>query len=532
MIAVDEAGFSGFEGMLPAAEQSGDYRELVHALHLGWARVAPQSGARLRSLLDAIPTAQWHQDAWLVTGYGASYRSVDTESRSAALPYFAAALELAAAGQAAVVDAGVRLHYCAALRSLGRLDEALAQAEAGLARVAEGSIELGWRIPLEAKLSLQAGLVRLHLGDYDGSMTDLRLAFGLAGANLHPWEQVECFGGLAVLEYTRGNFDRSLDFARQARDAAAGTPFLDTRFGASGLIAELLVAVERGQHALATELAALVALAAARCDWEPYGLYARAAVSIITEQYAAGFALLHECQQAYREWSPPGAIATISEGVRATFLLRSGGLEAAWDILGALKPTQHHANCPGRFLAHLRLVTGDAAGALAELRECELLGDTHSTRTLVDVLLITAAANYTLGRPELGEMPFDRGLRLAAKNAMQVPFRLVPPATMQDMIDAASRRPHPDEVLALLEDVRGFAAPLPGAVPLSDREREVVRALARNQTATEIADDLFISVNTVKSHLKHVYRKLGVATRVEAIRRARELGLHLEITPE
>ena len=526
----DEAGVSSFEAMLPAARESGDYGDLVHELHLGWARVAPEGGAALRAILDSIPKSDWHSDPWLVTAYGASFRSVDTTSRSAALPYFAAARGLVGDESLAVVDAGVNLHYSAALRGLGRIGDALDAANAGLARVGEGPIELEWRITIEAKLTLQAGLARLFLGDFDAAMSDLRLAYGLAVGSLHPWERTECCGGLAILEYTNGNFDRALGFAAEARDAAAGTPYFDSRFGASAQIVELLVAVERNQADRARELAPSVAAAASRCEWEPLGYYARATQSIITEDYAAGFELLRECRQAYRGWQPIGPILTISEGLRATFLLRSGGLEAAWDILGSLQPTVHHANCPARFLAHLRLITGDAAGALAELRECEALGDTHSSRTLVDVLLLTAAANYTLGMPERGEMPFDRGVRLAAKNGMRVPFRLVPPAIMQAMVAAASTRSQPAEVAAMLEDVRGLAMPVTETAQLSEREREIVRSLARDRTATEIADDLFISVNTVKSHLKSVYRKLGVGSRSEAMRRARELGLHVEIT--
>jgi LuxR family maltose regulon positive regulatory protein len=61
--------------------------------------------------------------------------------------------------------------------------------------------------------------------------------------------------------------------------------------------------------------------------------------------------------------------------------------------------------------------------------------------------------------------------------------------------------------------------------PLSDREREVLRRAAEMLDTTEIATALFISVNTVKSHLKSIYRKLAVTHRGEAVRRARQLRI-------
>jgi predicted transcriptional regulator len=52
-----------------------------------------------------------------------------------------------------------------------------------------------------------------------------------------------------------------------------------------------------------------------------------------------------------------------------------------------------------------------------------------------------------------------------------------------------------------------------------------LRYLPTLLSSTEIAGELFVSVNTVKSHLKGVYRKLGVGNRREAVERARDLGL-------
>jgi LuxR family maltose regulon positive regulatory protein len=61
-------------------------------------------------------------------------------------------------------------------------------------------------------------------------------------------------------------------------------------------------------------------------------------------------------------------------------------------------------------------------------------------------------------------------------------------------------------------------------VPLSDRERDVLRFLPSRLTTKEIASECFMSVNTVKAHLKRIYRKLGVSTRAEAVERAVLVG--------
>jgi len=64
-----------------------------------------------------------------------------------------------------------------------------------------------------------------------------------------------------------------------------------------------------------------------------------------------------------------------------------------------------------------------------------------------------------------------------------------------------------------------------GTDPLSPRELDVVRALARGRTNAEIAADLFVSLSTVKTHLANVHAKLGARNRVEVAAWAWEHGL-------
>ena len=60
---------------------------------------------------------------------------------------------------------------------------------------------------------------------------------------------------------------------------------------------------------------------------------------------------------------------------------------------------------------------------------------------------------------------------------------------------------------------------------LSERELEVLRLLATELSGPEIARQLFVSVNTLRTHTKHIFSKLDVNTRRAAVRRASELGL-------
>jgi LuxR family maltose regulon positive regulatory protein len=60
---------------------------------------------------------------------------------------------------------------------------------------------------------------------------------------------------------------------------------------------------------------------------------------------------------------------------------------------------------------------------------------------------------------------------------------------------------------------------------LSERELAVLRLLASKLSRREIAAELYVSFNTVKTHMRAIFRKLGVASRPEAVERARELGL-------
>jgi LuxR family maltose regulon positive regulatory protein len=77
----------------------------------------------------------------------------------------------------------------------------------------------------------------------------------------------------------------------------------------------------------------------------------------------------------------------------------------------------------------------------------------------------------------------------------------------------------------LMDSPPARAAAPPRDDGLSERELEVLRLLATDLTGPEIARRLFVSVNTLRTHTKHIFTKLDVNTRKSAVRRAGELDL-------
>jgi LuxR family maltose regulon positive regulatory protein len=77
-----------------------------------------------------------------------------------------------------------------------------------------------------------------------------------------------------------------------------------------------------------------------------------------------------------------------------------------------------------------------------------------------------------------------------------------------------------------LEGRRAIRSKLPPlAEELTDREEEVLRLLDGTLSLRQIGQGLFLSANTVKTHVRAIYRKLGASTRQEAIERGRKTGI-------
>jgi LuxR family maltose regulon positive regulatory protein len=174
----------------------------------------------------------------------------------------------------------------------------------------------------------------------------------------------------------------------------------------------------------------------------------------------------------------------------------------------------------------------DALRLLARLLEvAEAAG---ANGYVIEILVLQAMAQHAERKMDEALIALERALSLAEPEGYERTFVDEGASMAQLLRKAAARGISPDYVSQLLaalesemrEERRATtSAPLSLVEPLSERELEVLRLLTTHLSSTEIAQELFISVNTVRSHIKSIYGKLNVHSRKDAIQRALELEL-------
>jgi LuxR family maltose regulon positive regulatory protein len=225
--------------------------------------------------------------------------------------------------------------------------------------------------------------------------------------------------------------------------------------------------------------------------------------------------------------------------VEALLLLDQGNVEAAvrWaeaHALGHEDAFDPAAGIAYAVLARVRIAQGlsdQALGILARLRgQAQAAG---ATGRLISVLSIEAVALQALGRVEEALITLTRALSLAEPEGyVRVFLDLGRPMErlLRQVTGPAIVGYGPALLEAFEAERRPSPAPAPAPAspliePLTDREMEVLGVLSGGLSNQEIAVQLHIAVGTVKNHLKSIYGKLDVHSRIQAVARARELGL-------
>jgi LuxR family maltose regulon positive regulatory protein len=183
-------------------------------------------------------------------------------------------------------------------------------------------------------------------------------------------------------------------------------------------------------------------------------------------------------------------------------------------------------------LAWVRVIQKDPAAASLAL-EPIVDGSLSVAGPAVDGLhafLLEAIARDMLGEAEASKRALERALDLAEPDASRWAFLLHP---VRDLLERHRRTgtAHAAFVSDLLDLLSGSSARGRDREQeelqerLSESELRVLRFLPSNLSAPEIAAELYVSTSTVKTHMRHIYVKLGVHGRSKAVALARELGL-------
>ena len=182
-------------------------------------------------------------------------------------------------------------------------------------------------------------------------------------------------------------------------------------------------------------------------------------------------------------------------------------------------------------LAHAWAAAGDSENAARALAPVLTASGEVPDRVRLQAWLADARLSYASGDAARGRRSLASALRLAEREQVRLPFviergwlgpvlrrdpelagthrSLLAPALGHEQLPAP--RTAPDQAPVLLIE------------PLTDREREVLVHVSGMLSVAEVASEMYISVNTVKTHLKNIYRKLAVDRRGEAVRLARQL---------
>ena len=271
--------------------------------------------------------------------------------------------------------------------------------------------------------------------------------------------------------------------------------------------------------------------------------YARAVLELARGRYQQALDAFGGAEKLAATLARPHTLATSMRSRMLQTLVRLGQTGRAEEALAGLDSGERGCAEMRIAAAALRLATGDPQAA-ADVLAPVLDGPVAKVRLIrmVTALLLEARAREALGEVAAAGRALERALGITESNGMLLPFLLDPVPALLDR-QARGGTAYPaliSQILAIplggpggygeagssRASWRGLGGIVPpGLAQLTDSETRVLRYLPTHLTVHDIASELFLSVNTVNTHRRHLYAKLGVHSRHEAVDRARALGL-------
>jgi LuxR family transcriptional regulator, maltose regulon positive regulatory protein len=257
--------------------------------------------------------------------------------------------------------------------------------------------------------------------------------------------------------------------------------------------------------------------------------HVRGVLDLVRGRYQDALSAFRAAEQLAENLTAPHLHIPPTRGLLLLVLVRLGEIEPAEQAIAELGEPDRERGETRTALAALRLAQGDPHAATAALAPV-LEGSAPLIRRtwLVGAFLLEAVARDALGDSAAAGRALECALDLAEPDGLLLFFLLQPAPGLLER-HARHRTAHPSliaEILGLLAGKRTAPqAGLQALEPLSKSEIRVLRYLPTNLSQPEIANELHVSRHTVRTHMSHLYAKLGIHSRTEAVERARELGL-------
>jgi LuxR family transcriptional regulator, maltose regulon positive regulatory protein len=259
--------------------------------------------------------------------------------------------------------------------------------------------------------------------------------------------------------------------------------------------------------------------------------YLRGTLEMARNRDAEALAAFEAAEQLGRRLAGPHYFILRTRALLIHSLIRLGQTERAAQFLAALSDQDRSPGEIRSAAAELWLAQDDPRAALSELAPV-LDGPVPAywRNAAPRVYLLEAIARDALGDPAAAATAIERALDQAEPDGLLLPFLVY---LAPGLLERHAR--HGTAHAALVAEIRGLLAgtrpapthprPKPLLEPLSGSELRVLRYLPTNLSAAEIARQLSVSSNTVKTHIRHLYAKFGTHHRAEAVDLARALGL-------
>jgi LuxR family transcriptional regulator, maltose regulon positive regulatory protein len=387
---------------------------------------------------------------------------------------------------------------------------------------------------LRALALIDLGIAEQWTARFDAANRHLEDGIALARQLGRPYLQVTGLAHLAQLTSWR-SFLLGAERGRQAIELATEHGWADEPVAGIAYLALGVAMVTQGRLEEA-ERALAQAERTVRSETEPAaGMrlhYGRGMLEFVSGRHDAALSAFRTAERLAGSLVTPHTLAPRLRSHLLQTLVRTGAAQRVEQALAGLDGPERDRGEIRIAEASLRLAQDDPAAAAAVLAPVIDGSVVMPNAHLWDVqaFLLQAIAADVLGDAATARRALEQALGRAEPEGLLFPF-LYDPAP--DLLDRHRRggTAHAgliDEILNVLAgQAPGLTPDGPRRLrePLSHAEARVLRYLPTKLSAPEIADELYLSVNTVKTHMRHLYDKLGVHRRHEAVEQARALGL-------